>query len=155
MVNIERLDAALARLDANPEVWDQSQWRCGTGKCLAGHGADAAGAVWVTDPLGVLQVKLPEAGRSAVARWLSVATESVYDPTFVGVDDYVDLPELREAGIIHVSSWTREWLGLTKTQALVVFAADNTREDLQRLRDVLAEFPDSTLAAELAEIEWR
>lgn len=42
-VNLDLLDAALARIDAHPETWDQSVWWCGTAGRLAGHVLLAAG----------------------------------------------------------------------------------------------------------------
>lgn len=46
VVNIDLLDRALARIDANPEKWTQREWRCETGMCLAGWVAAVAGASW-------------------------------------------------------------------------------------------------------------
>lgn len=39
--------AALARIDADPEAWDQTRWRCGTGGCFAHHVVVAAGGGWL------------------------------------------------------------------------------------------------------------
>ena len=39
MVNLDVYDAALAKIDADPASWDQTQWigTCGTVACLFGH----------------------------------------------------------------------------------------------------------------------
>ena len=39
MVNLDVYDAALAKIDADPASWDQTQWigACGTVACLFGH----------------------------------------------------------------------------------------------------------------------
>ena len=34
---LDEIDAALDRIDQNPEEWIQSAWACGTGGCLLGH----------------------------------------------------------------------------------------------------------------------
>jgi hypothetical protein len=44
--NLSLLDEAIARIEADPEHWKQTVWRCGSGCCLAGHVALAAGAQW-------------------------------------------------------------------------------------------------------------
>jgi hypothetical protein len=45
-VNLERLDAGLASIDAGEKPWAQASWRCGTGGCLAAHIGFAAGWFW-------------------------------------------------------------------------------------------------------------
>jgi hypothetical protein len=40
------LDAAIDHIEKHPEEWDQSQWRCKTGMCLAGHIVILAGGKW-------------------------------------------------------------------------------------------------------------
>lgn len=47
--NLDLLDEAIARIEANPDEWRQGVWRCGSGCCLAGHVALAAGATWAAD----------------------------------------------------------------------------------------------------------
>jgi hypothetical protein len=47
--NLDLLDQAIARIEAEPDRWNQSVWRCGTGCCLAGHVALIAGARWASD----------------------------------------------------------------------------------------------------------
>jgi hypothetical protein len=44
--NVALLDEVLAYITANPSVWDQRMWRCGTTACFAGHAALRTGATW-------------------------------------------------------------------------------------------------------------
>lgn len=46
MINVPLLKETLAYIEAHPEEWDQSKWRCGTGACFAGHAAILHGAKW-------------------------------------------------------------------------------------------------------------
>lgn len=43
MANNELLDKVLNHIKTNPETWDQSNWRCGTNYCFAGHAAILGG----------------------------------------------------------------------------------------------------------------
>lgn len=45
-INVPLLKTTLAYIEAHPEEWDQSEWRCGTGACFAGHAAILHGAKW-------------------------------------------------------------------------------------------------------------
>ena len=36
-MNIERHNAIIAKIEANPQCWDQTTWHCGTAHCYAGH----------------------------------------------------------------------------------------------------------------------
>ena len=47
--NLELAERALKNIETFPETWDQTDWRCGTTYCFAGHVAMLAGATWVND----------------------------------------------------------------------------------------------------------
>lgn len=49
-VNAVALLDALDHIKTNPRLWDQSTYRCRTGMCIAGHGADRAGGEWAAEP---------------------------------------------------------------------------------------------------------
>lgn len=48
--NIELLEATYTFIEAHPEHWQQTMWRCKTGMCFAGWAADLAGGKWLTSP---------------------------------------------------------------------------------------------------------
>jgi hypothetical protein len=152
MVNLDVLDAALARIDANPNEWVQREWRCGTAKCLAGHAADVGGAVWILQPdtetshsVGVRLI--PE----LVAKHYDRASmDYVYEPSITDElrgDENAWTFSLRDldAGVVHVADWAQHRLGITNRQARALFRAANTRQDLQAMRDALAADPDAEL----------
>src|SRR4051812_40565249 len=44
--NKELLQRTIDYIEAHPEEWDQTEWRCGTSMCFAGHAAILAGCEW-------------------------------------------------------------------------------------------------------------
>jgi hypothetical protein len=46
VLNVDLLDRTLAHIEANPQEWDQRDWRCGTRMCFAGHAALLSGGVF-------------------------------------------------------------------------------------------------------------
>lgn len=113
MVDIERLNRALAHIEAHPEQHDQGVWLrkvdCGTAACLAG---------WV-----VIQ-EYPEAG----------FVRDRYDigNTYSRVDI---LPEGEAPLVDEVAS---QLLGITSDQADALFDESNTIGHLRAMRDLLA-----------------
>jgi hypothetical protein len=122
MIDIERLDRALAYIEAHPEQHNQGVWLsspvpkvdCGTAACLAG---------WV-----MLQ-EYPEA----------VFEQDRYDhgPTYSKVrEPYGEQMD--------VEATARKLLGLDHGQAGVLFAPENDLAALKRLRNVLATDPQAS-----------
>jgi hypothetical protein len=152
MVNIQLLDGALARIDANPTSWDQQEWRCGTYKCLAGHAADQAGAVWARqyNPRGGYPQLIPQLAGGV----LDPGEDMLYDPDTARVVQQEFMAEAEtwtassrylDAGVVHVADWAAHHLGVTHQQAHVLFRGLNTRQQLQAMRDALAADPDADL----------
>lgn len=42
------LDAAIAHIEANPQTWEQDDFRCGSGMCVGGWICELAGGAWLT-----------------------------------------------------------------------------------------------------------
>lgn len=55
---LDLLDAAIARIEADPSSWDQDDWRCSTGICLAGHVAEIAGGEWAASAVSEIRAYL-------------------------------------------------------------------------------------------------
>lgn len=47
--NVELALRTLAQINATPEEWNQSSWRCNSGMCFAGWAAQLAGFEWAPD----------------------------------------------------------------------------------------------------------
>ncbi|MGW3819550.1 hypothetical protein [Streptomyces sp. NPDC005046] len=48
--DVVRLDKAIEQIALHPETWQQDEWRCGTGMCLAEHIVEQNGDQWATGP---------------------------------------------------------------------------------------------------------
>jgi hypothetical protein len=109
--------ATLAQIEAHPEQWKQSDWRCDTGMCFAGWAATIAGRQWV-DP--------------------DAESEDEYLRAAPGDDpDRIRAGENGEP-IIHVQSAARTLLGLDYDEARVLFGSTNTLKHLHAYVDRLA-----------------
>jgi hypothetical protein len=114
VVNIDKLDKALASIDAGEREWDQFEWRCGAGGCFAAHAGFATGWVWAMDAGPLMRRSDQPDG------------------------DLIDVSELQSARVVAMSE-----LDLTNDQAEALFHEQNTRRVLQALRDCLAVQPDA------------
>lgn len=116
MADIERLDRALAYIEAHPEQHDQGVWLkkvdCGTAACLAG---------WV-----VVQ-EYPQAG--------FVKTAYDYGDRF----SMVGINPQDEPVYVHLTA--TELLDINGEQADELFNEFNTLQHLKRMRDLLAADP--------------
>lgn len=119
MVDIERLDRALAEIEAHPELHRQGTWLikldCGTGGCLAGM------VMLQEYPQGVPDRM--NSGRMAVS---------------------FDALRLPNGNLIDVERGAAELLGIGREQRLVLFAPENTLEHLKAMRDLLAADSDAS-----------
>jgi hypothetical protein len=114
MPNIDKLDKALASIDAGERPWDQFDWRCGTGGCFAAHVGFVTGWVWALEHGNLMRRSNQPVG------------------------DLVDVSDLVSARVVAINE-----LDLTGGQAEALFHENNTRRVLQALRDCLAEQPDA------------
>jgi hypothetical protein len=126
MVDIERLDGALAWIEAHPEQHDQGVWvrgvvdgrvDCGTTACLAGWVVAQAhpDAVFIPDKLD-----------------LSPRMRHIRMHSAVRIGDKAE----------SVSDQARQLLGINDAQADALFSASNDLDDLKRMRDMLAKDPN-------------
>lgn len=118
MTDFERLDEALAHIEANPREWDQAHYRCETGMCLAGHVAILAAGKWAG----------PVNNRE-IANLLIAEPDD--DPEYVWDCDRVG------ATVISVHDRARRLLDLTGDEADELFCAVNTLGDLHQIADSL------------------
>ncbi len=97
----------LAYISANPETWNQENWRTANATCFAGRACILAGAEWVSDdphnehfqevyPPGAEHIP---ANRLTARRFAAIAlgyTPYGYVPLFDSTNTLVDLKELIE-----------------------------------------------------------
>jgi hypothetical protein len=120
MANIEKLRAVLARIKADPTIWDQRVWICGTAACFAGHAVLMEG--WKPCTFSGDRYEEPDEEYSAVCRELRQGEEYV------------------ETYDVHAKA--RDVLGLSNHEANILFQMDNTMEDLAEIVDALEDgFP--------------
>lgn len=113
MPNVKLLRETLAHIEAEPEKWDQSVYRCETGMCFAGWAVTLDGGRWKTRP--------DEDGHA-----LLVAEAE---------DDEIS----RKMGDIHAADRAHRILGLTDGQADALFEGDNTLDDLRAIVNAICE----------------
>jgi hypothetical protein len=123
MANIELLDKIITKIEENPEQWNQKYWisadvanpetgeSCGTAYCVAGWAVTLAGATPVWN------------------RFSSMKTTAINATTGFCTFD---------AGRIRgVEDYAMELLDLPEEDAHELFHADNTLDDIKRIRDEL------------------
>jgi hypothetical protein len=110
--NVGRLWGTLAYIEANSDQWDQGDYRCKSGMCMAGWACERYGGRWI----------FPE-------------------PLSQGRDDWL-VPEPEDNSVIYVMGDVRyviahdragRLLGLTEDQADDLFHPKNTLDDLRRI----------------------
>lgn len=111
MPNVKLLRTTLAHIEAEPEKWDQKDWRCGTGMCFAGWAATLAGGKWAYGP--------DETGRDMLAA----------EPE----DDELS----RRLGTIQAADRAQRLLGLNEWDADELFDGGNDLDDLRRIVESL------------------
>lgn len=105
----------LAHIQEHSNEWEQGSWRCGTGMCYAGHALTLAGREWALPEPSTLQpwknsLIKANPGDPSETHW--------FDST-LGID------------VTTASDAAERLLGLTKTEADVLFAGSNTFDDLR------------------------
>jgi hypothetical protein len=106
--NVPLLQKTLHHIEANPWEWDQDVFRCGTAMCFAGTACHLDGGIWL------------EGDEE------SLAPREDDNPADVGLANF---------GVdgIHASIRAQRILGLNSGQAMRLFAAGNTLNDLRRI----------------------
>jgi hypothetical protein len=167
--NIQLLDSVMLHIETNPEQWDQTNWRCGTKFCFAGHAAIMSGWKPVQDDTDLwwrLQGwHSAEEARQHFQRAMEsdhgllknnpdhlAENEKYWGERLALVEtqaenrsDTVQLSDGEQGTICQVAT---EVLGLDDETAGVLFGSTNT---LQNLRDMIQEIKET---GHLDELEW-
>lgn len=104
--NVPLLRQTLAYIEAHPEEWNQTTWRCGTSACFAGHAAILDGGAWADEESACVTAR----------------ADDLPDDVFGAAIALRVLVEDRAQRI----------LGLTDRQADYLFDAHNGLNDLRR-----------------------
>lgn len=136
-MNIELMERTLAHIEANPEHWQQTTWRCSTGMCFAGWAATLAGVEWVVPDPG----KAYELDGNGNYTYGWCTTGDVYVPSGMEVQSAC---EFRGRLVASVEVVAKKVLGLNGWQARQLFCATNNLDALRyyveeyRVRDLEA-----------------
>lgn len=120
--NVELLRATMKFIEQHPEKHEQGQWatQCGTAFCYAGHAALLAGAT------------PPSANSMTHGRFWMV------DPGTFQSRSETTLEQIA-SGTLPVDEFAARQLGITVSEAEVMFAGDRTRQELRMLVDALCD----------------
>lgn len=155
MPNMELLDKVLGHIKANPETWNQADYRCGTTYCFAGHAALMSG--W--KPVGpdkdlawrVAGFESAEQGIAYYQRQLKRVPEGAYADSVVASwkgnieninakvdnrDPEVTLTGAEKAAIADVA---RDVLDLDGDTAGTLFQSGNSLSDLEEMVEEIRE----------------
>lgn len=126
------LDEAIEQVELHAQAmgtagvcdWDQQNWRCGSGMCLAGWVVQLAGGKWATKVGGEYE------------DYLVASAED--DP-----DDVVTEPSMWDgderppAAMIHVQERCNQLLGLDNDEGWQLYEGDNSISDIKAARNHL------------------
>lgn len=142
MVNIELLDITMGFIEANPDKWDQSSWRCGTSFCFAGHAALLDGAMLDSPESETLYWKTTGyASREAYEEDLKYWNGTAFNPEVTDrlVENRSDVITLSDDEKTTISEYAQKALGLSNHTAGVLFSGDNTLKELQSMVEMIKE----------------
>ena len=129
--NVGLLSRVIAHIEANPEEWQQEDWRCETGMCVAGWAVQIDGGRWFhPSPDGtVLDALLHARPGEETAEWAEC----------YGVTD----------AVVTAADRAQAVLGLTDAEADSLFCASNLLDDIyEAAKDILRR----AVAQRLAEV---
>lgn len=115
------LDLVISQIELSPDSWNQEEWRCETGMCVAGWTSHLAGGQWAYPADG------------AGASYLLSETDDVGDDVEV-----MARGTSRERTVIAASDRAMRLLGLDADTADALFRPGNTLTDIKDLRDGIA-----------------
>jgi len=110
--NVSLLRQTLAYIEAHPEEWNQTNWRCGSTACFAGHAAMLDGGQW----------------------------EDEFSDDLLARDDDPEASVWKSQGgppVISVERRARRILGLTGADAGDLFFGYNDLDDLRAWVDAI------------------
>jgi hypothetical protein len=110
-INVALLKQTLAHIEAHPEEWDQTEFRCGSGMCFAGWAAQLAGGRWYADN--------PD--------------EALGDALIAEPDDPWAFEARAGVRVVYAQLRAERVLGLDRKQANRLFAGSNRLPDLRRI----------------------
>lgn len=124
--NVDLLRRTLAHIETHPELWDQTRWRtetenCGTAYCFAGWAATLDGGQWYSD----------DPGSACGDDLLAVDEDGEY------------VMALKDGTLVtDIQARAERILGLTESQAEMLFYSLNTLDDLRGIVAELCEGSD-------------
>jgi hypothetical protein len=127
--NLLLLDEAIEQIELHPETWEQGDWRCKTGMCVAGWVVTKNGDEWATDlseDYGSDLVLVPK-GTEGV---LNAITAEYY------TDNGVTVPE--GMALIRADKRAEQLLGLEVPSAHDLFGGGNSLDEIKRMREQMA-----------------
>jgi hypothetical protein len=108
----------LEQIKAHPQEWDQTTWRCQSGMCFAGWAAVLNGRRWLHPDDPESEIVVATSPEEPGARERDLAW---YDGGEPG----------RMTWGTHVRNAARADLGLTETEAVIMFGSSNELADLE------------------------
>lgn len=118
--NIKLLKKTVKYIGNNRKEWDQANWRCGTGMCVAGTAAFLAGAEWADpDPDG------------EYAEYVKATGEFADDATAATVDGI--------GRVMHIREYAAKVLKLNEPAADDLFGGENSLKQIRKIVKKLAD----------------
>lgn len=118
--NVKLLKKTVKYIGNNRKEWDQANWRCGTGMCVAGTAAFISGAEWADpDPDGEF------------AEYVKATGEFADDPQSFESDGY--------GRLIHIREYAAKVLNLNEPAADALFDGDNSLKSIRKIAKQLAD----------------
>ncbi|MEV0616088.1 hypothetical protein AB0I81_22435 [Nonomuraea sp. NPDC050404] len=115
-INVALLKQTLAHIEAHPDEWNQADYRCGSGMCVAGWAAQFAGGKWYADD--------PDAG---------------FGDALIAEPDEPNSFRMDDVRLVYADHRAQRVLGLDGEQADRLFEGSNSLPDLRRIVAELVE----------------
>lgn len=150
-VDLAAIDAVIAQIEQHPETWNQREWRCDTGMCVAGWLCQLNGDRWLASNPGSRIAALVIAPMSAtLGDGTNYNTPFFEDHVAEALGGYDKLPD--DMGIYHAQHRAMNIICRVPGNSVSIsdvdgtltglvddlFGCNNTIEEIKAIRDELA-----------------